>query len=120
LVLIDRYDHKDCGRDADKGVSAEARWAAMEGALKPDQRADNKRTHHSADDDQVLVSQLISLVRISGLQFDIGGIKRKESGLAIPARSRIISSRKPRVTASRGRPNSHSSVERRSRPYMLT
>jgi hypothetical protein len=56
LVLIDSYDHKDRGGDADKGVCTEACWAAMEGALKPDQRADNERTRHSADDYQVFVS----------------------------------------------------------------
>jgi hypothetical protein len=67
LVLIDGYDHKDRGGDADKGVGTEACWAAMESALKSDQRADNERTRHSADDNEVFVSHRCALYRFSDI-----------------------------------------------------
>jgi hypothetical protein len=56
LILIDRYDHKNRGRDADQGVGSKSGGAAMKSALKTYQRADNERARHSADDDQIIVS----------------------------------------------------------------
>jgi len=56
LVLIDRHDHQDRRRNAHQGVSAETGGATVKRSLEPDQRSDNERAGHSADDYQVIVA----------------------------------------------------------------
>jgi hypothetical protein len=58
LVLIDRHNHEDRGRDADQGVSTKTGGATVKGSLKPDQRSDYERARHSADDYEIIVSHV--------------------------------------------------------------
>jgi hypothetical protein len=56
LVLINRHDHEDRGRNADEGVSTEAGRATVKRSLKSDERADKEGARHSTDDHKVIVA----------------------------------------------------------------
>jgi hypothetical protein len=49
-ILIDRNDHQNGRRDADKRMGTKARGPSMKGSLKADHRANHERARNPSDD----------------------------------------------------------------------